>query len=153
MKINFKKATFLLASCLTLSSLPLLASPQATKITTDQAPSGAAYSQGVRAGDFVYIAGQIGMSAKGVLVGTTIEEQTTQALKNLAVILAAEGLTFDDVIKTQVFLKDAKDFTTVNTLYTQEFKGDVKPVRTTVITNLPKDALIEIDCVAYAPQQ
>lgn len=154
MKFNFKKVTFLLAaSCAALSSLPLLATSHAIKITTDQAPSGAAYSQGIRAGDFVYIAGQIGMDPKGVLVGPTIEEQTQQALKNLEVILAAEGLTFDDVIKTQVFLKDAKDFTTVNALYMQKFNGDIKPVRTTVVTNLPKDALVEIECTAYAPHK
>lgn len=154
MKFNLKTVAFsLAASCLALSSLPLLATSHATKIATDLAPSGAAYSQGVRAGDYVYVAGQIGMDPKGVLVGSTIEEQTVQTLKNLEAILAAEGLTFDDVIKTQVFLKDAKDFMAVNALYMQSFNGDVKPVRTTVVTNLPKDALIEIECTAYAPQQ
>lgn len=137
---------------LAIVSLPLLAEQNISQIVTDQAPAAPAYSQGIQAGDFVFIAGQIGMDSKGVLVGGSIEEQTTQALNNVKMILAAKGLTFDDVIKTQIFLKDAKDFAAVNTLYMQAFGGNIKPVRTTVFANLPKDALIEIECTAYAPQ-
>jgi 2-iminobutanoate/2-iminopropanoate deaminase len=73
-------------------------------------------------------------------VGETIEEQTRQTLKNIELILAENGLTFNDVIKTQIFLKDAKDFAVVNTFYMEAFNGAVKPVRTTVITSLPKNA-------------
>lgn len=147
-----KTALFLAMYCLTVSCLPLLAASNVIQLATDQAPASPAYSQGIRAGDFVFVAGQIGMDSKGVLVGATIEEQTAQALNNIKTILAAQSLTFDDVIKTQIFIKDAKDFTVVNTLYMQSFTGSVKPVRTTVIGNLPKDALIEIECTAYAPQ-
>ena len=148
-----KTALFLATCCLTVSSLPLFAASNVVQLTTDQAPAAPAYSQGVQAGDFVFIAGQIGMNAEGVLVGGTIEEQTAQALNNIKMILAVKGLTFDDVVKTQIFLKDAKDFAVVNTLYMQVFTGNIKPVRTTIFANLPKDALIEIECTAYAPIQ
>lgn len=149
MKTNcLKKLTLVLATC---CSLPLFAAPHAFQLVTDQAPASPAYSQGVQAGDFVFVAGQIGMNSKGVLVGGTIEEQTLQVLNNIKMILAVKGLTFDDVIKTQIFLKDAKDFAVVNALYMKAFTGEIKPVRTTVIGNLPKDALIEIECTAYCP--
>lgn len=153
MKTNrLKKVAFVLAACcLAGSSLSLMAASNVTQIITDQAPASPAYSQGIQAGDFVFVAGQIGMDSKGVLVGATIEEQTIQAINNVKMILAAQGLTLDDVIKTQIFLKDAKDFAVVNTLYMQSFTGSVKPVRTTVIGHLPKDALIEIECTAYSP--
>lgn len=123
-----------------------------SQLFTNQAPSAPAYSQGIQAGDFVYLAGQIGMDTTGVLVGETIEEQTAQVLKNMKAILAVKGLNFDDVIKVQIFLKNADDFAVVNTMYMEAFNGAVKPVRTTVICDLPKKALIEIDCTAYAPQ-
>ena len=121
-----------------------------SQLITDQAPTAAAYSQGIQAGDFVYVAGQIGMDAKGTLVGETIEEQTAQVLKNLKAILAVKGLTFDDVVKVQIFLKNASDFTIVNNLYMEAFNGAIKPVRTTVICDLPKNALIEVECTAYS---
>lgn len=150
--ISLKKAILTLAiCCLSASSLPLMASSEAFRVVTDQAPASPAYSQGIQAGDFFFVAGQIGMDSKGVLVGATIEEQTNQALNNIRAILAVRGLTLDDVVKTQIFLKDAKDFAVVNALYMQAFTGELKPVRTTVIGNLPKDALIEIECTAYAP--
>lgn len=148
-----KKVSLVLAACcLTASSLPLCAAQHAIQLITDRAPASPAYSQGVQAGDFVFVAGQIGMNATGVLVGETIEEQTAQALENIKMILAAQDLTFDDVVKTQIFLKDVKDFAVVNNLYMQAFTGNVKPARTTVIGNLPKDALIEIECTAYSPE-
>lgn len=147
-----KKITLIIC-CLTTLNLPLFASSNVVQIVTDQAPAAPAYSQGIQAGDYVFIAGQIGMDSKGTLVGGTIEDQTIQALNNVKMILAAKGLTFDDVVKTQLFLKDAKDFAMVNTLYMQAFAGNVKPVRTTVFGHLPKDALIEIECTAYSPKK
>lgn len=154
MNINFIKSAAVLAVCtFAFVGQSMAAETSMTKIVTDQAPAAPSYSQGIRAGDFIFIAGQIGMDKSGVLVGQTIEEQTVQALKNVEAVLAAEGLTFDNVVRSQVFIKDVKDFATMNTLYMQAFTGDVKPVRTTVVTQLPKDALIEIECTAYAPQK
>lgn len=155
MNINFRKvASLLTISCLMSSSLPLLGNPHLTQIVTTQAPKAIGpYSQGIKAGAYVFISGQIAIDPTiGKLAGDTIEEQTKQVLKNLEAILFAQGLTLENVVKTEVYLKDLKDFQTMNSIYAEKFSYEIKPSRATVqISKLPLDALVEISCIAFIP--
>lgn len=155
MNINFKKISFLLTTCcLASASLPLLANPYLTQIITDQAPKAIGpYSQGICAGSYVFVSGQIAIDPNtSKLAGDTIELQTRQVLKNMEAILAAQGLTLENVVKTEVYLKDLKDFQTMNSIYGERFLYAIKPARVTVqISKLPLDALVEISCVAFIP--
>ncbi len=82
------------------------------------------------------------------LVGEDIETQTKQVFKNIRAVLKAENLTLSNVVKCTVFMKDLNDFAKMNTLYAEEF-GTNKPARSTVqVSRLPKDVLIEIECIA-----
>lgn len=119
-------------------------------ILSDKAPRpGGAYSQAVRAGDFVYIAGQGGLDpATRNLVGDTIEAQTKQALENVRSILEAAGASMSDVVKSTVHLSDLSLFPRFNAVYAEYFP-DPKPVRTTVGSQLVNNMLVEIDVVAY----
>ncbi len=122
-------------------------------INTPAAPAAIGpYSQAVRAGDYVFTSGQIGLDpATGQLV-EGVEAQTRQVLANLAAVLAAAGASFDDVIKTTIFLADMRDFNVVNVTYASAFKAD-PPARSTVqVAALPRRALVEIEMVAYAPR-
>jgi len=157
MKINIKRVLFLVTSCcLTSASLPLLAHSEIAQVMTDQAPKAIGpYSQAVHAGPYLFISGQIAIDpALGKLAGETIEEQTRQVLKNIEGILAAEGLTLENVVKTDVYLKDLKDFQAMNGIYAEKFSHPVKPARATVqISKLPLDALVEICCIAFLPDR
>jgi 2-iminobutanoate/2-iminopropanoate deaminase len=118
-------------------------------IDTDRgAPPGGAYSKALRAGDFIFVAGQ-GPHAPGTgaIVGDTIEEQTAQTLENIKAILESAGATMADVVKSTVHLSDLSLFARYNTVYASYFP-DPKPVRTTVGSELNK-ILVEIDVVAY----
>ena len=119
------------------------------QITTDGAPQPrGAYSQGLRAGDFVYVAGMAGFDpVSGELAGETIEEQTARTLENIKATLEAAGATMADVVKSTVHLSDLSLFQRYNAVYAQYFP-DPKPVRTTVSSQLP-GILVEIDVVAY----
>ncbi len=119
-------------------------------ILSDKAPRpGGAYSQAIRAGDFVYIAGQGGLDpATRNLVGDTIEAQTKQALENVRSILEAAGASMSDVVKSTVHLSDLSLFPRFNAIYAEYFP-DPKPVRTTVGSQLVNNMLVEIDVVAY----
>ena len=122
------------------------------KISTPNAPAAIGpYSQAVKAGDFLYVSGQIPLSpATGEIVGTTIEEQTEQVFANLQAILAEAGMTFDDVVKATVLLSDIANFGAVNTIYGKYFNGEVLPARAAfAVKDLPKGAMIEIELVAY----
>ena len=107
------------------------------------------YSQAIRVGGLIFLSGQIGLDpATGKLAGDDIESQTRQAMKNLEAVLKAAGASFDQVVKTTVFLKSLEDFAKVNSIYGENFKTK-KPARSTVeIARLPKDALIEIEMIA-----
>ena len=107
------------------------------------------YSQAIVANGFVYAAGQIGSDPKtGTLVPGGIEEQTEQALKNLAAVLRAAGSSTDDAVKTTVFLADMNDFAKMNEVYAKYFKQPF-PARSTVqVARLPRDAKVEIEVVA-----
>ena len=156
MKINFKKSALLLTTCCLATALPLLANPDLTQIVTEHAPKAIGpYSQAVCAGSYVFISGQIAIDpAVSKITATTIEDQTKQVLKNLEAILAAQGLTLENVVKTDVYLKDLKDFQAMNAIYGEKFSFSIKPARATVqVSKLPMDALVEISCVAYMPEK
>jgi 2-iminobutanoate/2-iminopropanoate deaminase len=120
-----------------------------TQITSKAgSPPGGPYSQGIRAGDFVFVAGQVGKDpATGQLVGDTIEAQTTQTLENLKAILEAAGAGLADVVKVSAHLTDLSLFDRFNKVYVNYFP-DPKPVRTTVGSQL-LGFLVEVDAIAY----
>ena len=97
----------------------------------------------------VFTSGQIALDpATGQLVGEDVAAQTGQALKNLAAVLRGAGLTFEDVVKTTVYLADMADFGAMNEVYARAF-GESLPARTTIAAaGLPKSARVEIDCIA-----
>lgn len=119
-------------------------------VQTEKAPKAVGpYSQAVILGDFVYTSGQIGIDLKTDKVVEGIEKQTNQALENLKMVLEAANSKLGNIVKTTVFLKNISDFAKVNELYEKAF-GDHKPARSTVeVSNLPKNALIEIEAIAY----
>jgi len=107
-----------------------------------------AYSQGLRAGDFVFVSGQGPLDPQtGKIVGATIEEQTTRVLENIKAILEAGGASMADVVKVSAHLTDLSLFERYNRVYASYFP-DPKPTRTTVGSQLP-GILIEIDAIAY----
>jgi 2-iminobutanoate/2-iminopropanoate deaminase len=119
------------------------------QITTGEgaAPLGA-YSQGIRAGDFVYVSGQGPIDPEtGQVVGGTIEEQVARTLANVRAVLEAAGASFADVVKATVHLADIGEFERFNAVYAEHFP-DPKPTRTTVQSVLP-GIRVEIDVVAY----
>ncbi|HKP54477.1 MAG TPA: RidA family protein [Chloroflexia bacterium] len=121
------------------------------RIYTDHAPAAIGpYSQGIRFGNVVYTAGQVGLDpATGTLVEGGIAEQTRRALDNLAAVLQAAGTNFAAVLKTTVFLADMGDFAAMNDVYGSYFSNTHPPARSTVqVARLPKDALVEIECIA-----
>ena len=120
-------------------------------ISTDKAPAAIGpYSQAVVANGMIYTSGQIGMDEKGVVVADDVVNQAHQVMKNLFYVLEEAGAHFNDVIKTTIFLADMDDFAKVNEVYAHYF-GHHKPVRSTVaVKTLPKEVLIEIDCIALA---
>ena len=108
------------------------------------------YSQVVVSGDLVLTAGQVGFGADGVLVAGGIEEQTRQALENLAACLAAAGCGTEDVLKVNAFLLDLGDFEGYNTVYREFFEAPY-PARTTVGVALPGGIRVELEAVARRP--
>lgn len=121
-------------------------------IRTDNAPGAIGpYNQGVRAGGFLFTAGQIPLDPKTMeIVGTTAPEQARQALTNAKGIVEAAGLTMGDVVKATVFIRDMGQFAAINEVYATFFPGE-PPARSVVeVSRLPKDVLVEIELVAYA---
>ena len=118
-------------------------------IHTEKAPAAIGpYSQAVVVGNLVFTSGQIPLDPEtGAMVGETIEEQTHRVCKNLAAVLEAEGLTFENVIKTTCFLSDMANFAAFNGVYAEYFTG--KPARSCVaVRDLPKGALVEVEVIA-----
>lgn len=121
-----------------------------TVINTNGAPQAIGpYSQAVKANGFLFVSGQIPLDpVSGQIVYGGIESQTYQVLNNLKAILTHEGLTFDDVVKTSVFLKDMEDFSEVNKVYAQYFQKE-SPARACVqVARLPRDVGVEIELIA-----
>jgi 2-iminobutanoate/2-iminopropanoate deaminase len=122
------------------------------KIETEKAPKAIGpYSQAILAGDFLFISGQIPINPKtGKVEESTIEGQTAQVLANIKAILETLGLSFEHVVKTEIYLKDMQDFQVVNAIYAEKFSHPNKPARQTMqVGKLPLDVLLEISCIAY----
>jgi 2-iminobutanoate/2-iminopropanoate deaminase len=155
MKINLKKIAFLLTMCtIVMTSHSLTANPHITQISTEHAPKAIGpYSQAIRAGSYVFLSGQVAIDpSTGKLAGETIEDQTRQVLKNLEAVLVDQHLTLENVVKTEVYLKDLKDFQAMNGIFAEKFSYAIKPARATIqVSKLPLDALVEISCIAYIP--
>ena len=120
------------------------------KIETNKAPAALGpYSQAVKAGNTLYISGQVPIVPEtGEFAGADIKTQTKQALNNIKAILAEAGAEMSDLVKMTVFLKDMADFAAMNEVYATFFTG-IHPTRATVqVVALPKDALVEIDAIA-----
>jgi 2-iminobutanoate/2-iminopropanoate deaminase len=121
-------------------------------VSTNEAPGAIGpYSQAVRSGSFLFCSGQIPLDPKsGQIISGDIAAQTRRVLDNIAAVLRAEGLTFDNVVKTTIFLTDLGDFQTVNEVYGSYFKQD-PPARSTVqVSALPRGAKIEVEAIAVA---
>ena len=119
-------------------------------ISTEKAPAAIGpYSQGVVVNGLLFASGQIALSPEtGELVGSTIEEQAEQVMKNVGAVLTAAGTDFDHVVKTTCFLEDIADFAKFNAVYAKSF-GEKLPARSAVgIDKLPKGALIEVEVIA-----
>jgi len=122
-------------------------------VRTENAPApfqGAPYSQAVRYGDLVFVAGQVGLKPEhDALVGDSVEEQTAQVCKNLEAILDAAGSSFAQVLNTTIYLSDFGDFAAVNQVY-GSYVGEKPPARATVqVAALPMGARVEIAVVAH----
>ena len=120
-------------------------------IRTDRAPAAVgAYSQAVRAGDFVFVSGQIPLNPEtGEVVFSDIKEQTERVLVNIRNILQEAGMGLEDVVRTTVYLELMDDLSRVNEVYGRFF-GDSPPARAAVeVARLPKDVAIEIEAVAW----
>jgi 2-iminobutanoate/2-iminopropanoate deaminase len=119
-------------------------------ISSDKAPKAIGpYSQAIKVGDWLYTSGQVSLDpATGNLVDGDFLAQVHQTFANLKNVLAAAGMTFQNVVKATVYLTDMANFQTMNAVYA-DYMGDHKPARTTIaVVALPKEAAIEIDFVA-----
>ncbi len=119
-------------------------------ISTDKAPGAIGpYSQAVECNGFIFTSGMIALDpVTGILCEGDIEEQTTLVLSNLKALFGSIGLTLDNVVKTTVYLKDMSRFSKMNQIYA-EFFQNAPPARSTVeVARLPKDVLVEIECIA-----
>ena len=121
-------------------------------VSTDNAPKAIGpYSQAIRAGQLLFVSGQIPLDpATGQIVAGDVAAQTRRVLDNVGAVLSAAGRSFHDVVRTTIFLADMNDFAAVNDVYGQYFSPPY-PARATVqVARLPKDARVEIDVIASA---
>ena len=128
-----------------------MSSTKVIKTTNAPDPVGP-YNQAIKAGNFIYCSGQIAIDPVSNKINClgNIEKETTQVLKNLLAVLNAGGAIAEDVIKTTIYLTDLTNFKTVNDIYSDFFNVENPPARACVeVSSLPKNVLIEIDCVAF----
>ena len=121
------------------------------RINTEKAPAAIGpNSQGVAAGNFLFVSGQLPIDPKtGSIDADNVADQARQSLTNLSQILEAAGTSMDKVVKTTVFIQHMYDFAVMNEVYAQFFQGEVLPARSAVeVAKLPKGALVEIEAVA-----
>lgn len=119
-------------------------------VNTDKAPKAIGpYSQAVSSNGFLFCSGQIALDAdSGQIVGESAGEQTVKVMANLLAVLEASGCDFSNVVKCTIFVKNMDDFASINDAYAAAL-GDHRPARATVeVARLPKDVLVEIDCIA-----
>lgn len=122
-------------------------------VNTSNAPAPVGpYNQAVEVGGILFCSGQIALDpATGELVMDSIEAETHQVMKNIKALLAEAGLTFEDVVKCSVFVKDMNDYARINAVYSEYFNDDTAPARELVeVANLPKFVNIEISVIAAA---
>lgn len=121
-----------------------------TIINTSNAPAPIGpYNQAVLVGDTMYVSGQIALIAEsGKMAQATISEEATQVMHNLKVILEEAGMNFGNIVKTTIFLKNMADFSVVNEVYGSFFSVDFPARETVEVARLPKDANVEIACIA-----
>ena len=122
-------------------------------IQTSEAPAPIGpYSQAVLVGGTLYASGQIALDpATGELVTGTIEDETEQVMENLKAVLAAAGMTFENVVKASIFVNDMNQFSQINAVYGGYFNAETAPARETVeVANLPKFVNVEISVIAVA---
>lgn len=120
-------------------------------ISTKNAPAPIGpYNQAILSGNTLYVSGQIALHPNsGELVLNSLEEETTQVMENLKAVLAAAEMTFDNVVKTSIFIADMNNFTKINTVYAEYFDEKTAPARETVeVANLPKFVNVEISAIA-----
>lgn len=120
-------------------------------IFTENAPAPIGpYNQAVLKGDTLYTSGQIAINPKnGELVLDTIENETKQVMENMKVVLEAAGMTFENVVKTSIFIMNMNDFAKINTVYGSYFNEKTAPARETVqVACLPKNVNVEISMIA-----
>lgn len=119
-------------------------------IYTEDAPAPIGpYSQAVKAGNLLFISGQIPFTKDGALAGEDIQTQTKQCILNIISILKSQNADLNNVVKTTVLMKDLTDFPVMNAIYGEYF-GESKPARAAYeVVRLPKDVLIEIEAIAY----
>ncbi|MEY8356126.1 RidA family protein [Lachnospiraceae bacterium 54-53] len=122
-----------------------------TVLATEKAPAAIGpYSQGIRGGDYVFISGQLPIDpASGAFAGEDIVSQTRQSLTNIKSILESGGLSMANVVKTTVLLKNISDFGAMNEVYATFFEGACPARAAFEVAALPKDALVEIEAIAY----
>ncbi|AKP50397.1 RidA family protein [Cyclobacterium amurskyense] len=107
------------------------------------------YSQAVKANGMLFVSGQIALDAdSGEILNSNITEETHAVMKNLEAILRASGLTFLNVVKCSIFVKNMGDFATINEAYGQYFKTNPPARETVEVSRLPKDVQVEISCIA-----
>lgn len=120
-------------------------------INTDKAPAPLGpYNQAVLAGDTLYISGQIAIDPRtNELITTGVEDEARLVMENLKAVLAAASMTFENVVKSSIFLNDMADFAKINTIYGSYFNEETAPARETVaVDTLPKNVNIEISMIA-----
>ena len=120
-------------------------------INSEQAPEPIGpYSQAVKAGDFLFLSGQIALvPGTSALKTNSIAEETQQVMENLKAVLAEAGADFGNVVKTSIFLKDMNSFAEVNTEYGKYFEKDFPARETVAVRTLPKEVNVEISMIAY----
>lgn len=108
------------------------------------------YNQAIRAGQTLYVSGQIPMDPKtGELVAGTVADEARQVMKNLQSVLTAAGYDFNDVVKSTIFLRNMDDFAAVNEVYGQYFEGEAPARETVAVAGLPKNVQVEISVIAW----
>jgi len=120
-------------------------------INTSHAPAPIGpYNQAVRAGNTLYVSGQIALVPEtGALIEGTVADEARQVLKNLEAVLTAAGYAFADVVKTTIFLRDMNDFGAVNTVYGEYFTEQAPARETVAVAGLPKNVNVEISVIAW----
>lgn len=107
------------------------------------------YSQAIQAGNLLFVSGQIALQkSTGNFVAGNIEDETSQVMANLSEVLKAAGMDFTNIVKCSIFLKDMNDFPRVNEIYGRNFRQNPPARETVEVSRLPKDANVEISCIA-----